>query len=67
MAAFLYLAAGSDLTLADVAAFVDRARALGATDATPVQLGEPPAAINRAGTSALTVPVTVTKSVLPPA
>ena len=67
MAAFLYLAAGSDLTLADVAAFVDRARALGATDATPVQLGEPPAAINRAGTSALTVPVTVSKSVLPPA
>jgi hypothetical protein len=67
MAAFLLLPlpSGTDLTLGDIEAWLKRARALGATDESPVTLGEPPAAAHQPGTTTLSVPVNVTRTVLP--
>jgi len=65
MAAFLLLPAGTDLTLGDIETWISRARALGATDASPVQIGEPPLARDGNGAMTLSVPVTVTRTVLP--
>lgn len=42
MTAYLTLRAGSDLTISDIAAWLDRARTLGAEDTSPVRLGAPP-------------------------
>jgi hypothetical protein len=65
MAAFLLLSASSDLTLADIEAWAARARTLGATAGSPVRFGEPPLAAERNGTLALSVPVTVSRTILP--
>ncbi|REF35347.1 hypothetical protein DFJ64_0725 [Thermasporomyces composti] len=65
MAAFLLLPASADLTLADVEAWVARARSLGADDDSVVRVGEPPLESKRDGSLALCVPVTVTRTVLP--
>ncbi|WP_020577369.1 hypothetical protein [Actinopolymorpha alba] len=65
MAAFLLLPTGSGLTLADVEAWVSRARTLGAPDDAPVHIGEPPLADENTDTVALSVPVIVTRTVLP--
>jgi len=56
----------SNLTLSDVAAWLDRARALGAEDDSPVRLGPPPSAESRVSDKALTVPVVVSLKPLPP-
>jgi hypothetical protein len=74
MAAFLTLPVGSDLTLADVEAWVYRARTLGAGDDAPVRLGDPPvpkevpAGVGASnGSLTLSVPVSVTRTILPDA
>lgn len=64
--AYLTLDTHSNLTLSDVAAWLDRARALGADDGSPVRLGPPPSAETRVSDRALTVPVVVTLKPLPP-
>lgn len=64
--AYLTLDTHSNLTLSDVAAWLDRARALGADDAAPVRLGPPPSAETRVSERALTVPVHVSVTPLPP-
>jgi hypothetical protein len=64
--AYLTLDTHSNLTLSDVAAWLERARALGADDTSPVRLGAPPSAQDRVSESALVVPVTVTLKPLPP-
>ena len=53
MAAFLLLPASADLTLADVEAWVARARSLGADDDSVVRVGEPPLESKRDGSLAL--------------
>jgi hypothetical protein len=65
MAAFLLLPIGADLTLADVEAWVARARALGASDSAPVKVGPPPLAESDSSGEALSVPVTVSRTILP--
>jgi hypothetical protein len=65
MAAFLLLPTGADLTLADVETWVARARTLGASDSSPVQVGTPPLAPDNSAEVALSVPVTVSRTILP--
>jgi hypothetical protein len=65
MAAFLLLPIGADLTLADVEAWVARARALGASDSALVRVGPPPLAESDSSEEALSVPVTVSRTILP--
>lgn len=65
MAAFLLLPIGADLTLADVEAWVARARSLGASDSAPVKVGPPPLAESDSSEEALSVPVTVSRTILP--
>ncbi|MEQ7124952.1 hypothetical protein ABN034_10560 [Actinopolymorpha sp. B11F2] len=65
MAAFLLLPTGADLTLADVETWVARARALGAADSAPVQVGTPPLAGDDSAEVALSVPVTVSRTIIP--
>ena len=65
MAAYLLLPTDTDLTLADIEAWASRARALGASDSSPVLIGEAPLAPERNGMLTLSVPVTVTRTILP--
>lgn len=67
MAAYLLLPTGSNLTLGDIEGWIKRARALGADESTPVELGEPPKAANQPGTVQLSIPVTVSRTILPDA
>lgn len=64
--AYLTLDTHSDLTLSDVAAWLERARTLGADDGSPVRLGAPPSVESRVPEQALTVPVVVSLKPLPP-
>lgn len=66
MTAYLTLDAGSELTLSDVAGWLERARSLGADDESPVRLGGPEEVGDRVSQHALTVPVVVTLTPLPP-
>ncbi|GAA5039905.1 hypothetical protein [Actinopolymorpha pittospori] len=65
MAAFLVLPTGSGLTLADVEAWVSRARTLGASAVSQVRVGDSPLAAGHDGGMTLSVPVTASRRVLP--
>ncbi len=65
MAAFLLLSTDTDLTLGDIEAWAARARALGASAASPVQLGEPPLSAEGNDALTLSVPVVVSRTILP--
>ena len=63
MAAFLLLPTGSNITLADVEAWTERARTLGASATSPVRIGPSPLA--HGGGVTLSVPVTAAGRILP--
>jgi hypothetical protein len=65
MAAFLLLSADTDLTLGDIESWAARARALGATATSPVDFGEPPLPADGDHALTLSVPVIVTRTILP--
>ncbi|MGW5361976.1 hypothetical protein [Actinopolymorpha pittospori] len=65
MAAFLVLPTGSGLTLADVEAWVSRARTLGASEISQVRVGASPLAAGNDGGVTLSVPVTASRRILP--
>ena len=65
MAAFLLLPTESGITLADVESWVERARTLGASAISPVRVGASPLAAGGEGGVTLSVPVTVTRRLLP--
>ena len=65
MAAYLLLPTESGITLADVEAWAARARTLGASAVSPVRVGASPLAAGREDGVTLSVPVTVTRRILP--
>jgi hypothetical protein len=65
MAAFLLLSADTDLTLGDIESWAARARALGATATSPVDFGDPPLPADGGSPLTLSVPVVVTRTILP--
>jgi hypothetical protein len=66
MAAYLQLSADTDLTLGDIEAWAARARALGATAASPVDYGDDqPLPADGKHALMLSVPVVVTRTILP--
>jgi hypothetical protein len=65
MAAFLLLPTGSGITLADIEAWAERARTLGASAISPVRIGASPLAVGHGDGVTLSVPVTATRTILP--